>query len=93
MDANRFGAENALPGAPVPSASRGPPCPEFEYSYEGFPDIASCWHDEIEDKARSPSKYPVNCPTLAETCVQETDFRPHEKWSAQVRPRYTLGTP
>lgn len=84
LDATRFGRENVLPGALPPSVSKGPPCPEFEYAYEGFEDIGSCWVEGVEDLTRSPSKYPANCRSLADTCVQEIDFRPHERWSAQV---------
>ncbi|GJP83907.1 hypothetical protein CLOP_g14008 [Closterium sp. NIES-67] len=86
LDAVRF-SEEAKPkpkGAPPPRASRGPACPDFEFAYERFPGVGSCWEEPLADTSRVPTRYPVNCPSLDESCIQETDFQPHSKWAAQV---------
>ncbi|CAI5531300.1 unnamed protein product, partial [Closterium sp. Naga37s-1] len=86
LDATRF-SDEAKPkpkGAPPPRASRGPPCPDFEFAYERLPGVGSCWEAPLADSSRTPTRYPANCPSLDESCIQETDFQPHPKWAAQV---------
>ncbi|CAI7896260.1 unnamed protein product, partial [Closterium sp. NIES-54] len=86
LDATRF-TDEAKPkpkGSPPPRASRGPPCPDFEFAYERLPAVGSCWEAPLADSSRTPTRYPANCPSLDESCIQETDFQPHPKWAAQV---------
>ncbi|CAI5485314.1 unnamed protein product [Closterium sp. Naga37s-1] len=85
LDATRFGKEGADKMDPPLEVTRGSLCPEFEHSYENYPGIASCWHGPpLEDVAQVPASQPVNCGSLNPSCVQDMDFQPHEKWSAQV---------
>ncbi|CAI5970782.1 unnamed protein product, partial [Closterium sp. NIES-65] len=86
LDATRFSDETKPKpkGAPPPRASRGPPCPDFEFAYERLPGVGSCWEAPLADSSRTPTRYPANCPSLDESCIQETDFQPHPKWAAQV---------
>ncbi|CAI7919956.1 unnamed protein product [Closterium sp. NIES-53] len=87
LDATRFQENNPGKVDPPFEASRGPECPTFEYGYEGFPGIASCWRSPIEDVLRSPASLPANCANATDAgCMQEADKQPHEPWSAQVRP-------
>ncbi|CAI5464836.1 unnamed protein product [Closterium sp. Yama58-4] len=85
LDALRFQENNPGKVDPPFEASRGPECPTFEYGYEGFPGIASCWRSPIEDVLRSPASLPANCANATDAgCMQEADKQPHEPWSAQV---------
>ncbi|GJP47711.1 hypothetical protein CLOM_g6883, partial [Closterium sp. NIES-68] len=85
LDASRFQENNPAKVDPPLEASRGPECPTFEYGYEGFPGIASCWRNPIEDVLLSPASLPANCANATDGgCMQEADKQPHERWSAQV---------
>ncbi|CAI5998125.1 unnamed protein product [Closterium sp. NIES-64] len=79
LDATRFQENNPKKVDPPFEASRGPECPTFEYGYEGFPGIASCWRSPIEDVLRSPASLPANCANATDAgCMQEADKQPHE---------------
>ncbi|CAI5517895.1 unnamed protein product [Closterium sp. Naga37s-1] len=56
----------------------------LEFAYERLLGVGSCSEAPLADSSRSPTRYPTNCPSLDESCIQETDFQPHPKWAAQV---------
>ncbi|CAI5519003.1 unnamed protein product [Closterium sp. Naga37s-1] len=74
----------AKAGLEAPKASRGPACPVFEFGFERFPGIGSCWEAGIADEKRAATRPPVNCKGVDPTCIQKNDLLPHNKWSAQV---------
>lgn len=85
LDATRFQENNPGKVDPPLEATRGRECPVFEYGFEGFPGIASCWRNPIEDVLLTPASLPANCANLTDReCMQEADKQPHERWSAQV---------
>ncbi|CAI5461376.1 unnamed protein product [Closterium sp. Yama58-4] len=88
LDVIRYNEEAQLTAAKAglepPKASRGPACPVFEFGFERFPGIGSCWEAGIADEKRAATRPPVNCKGVDPTCIQKNDLLPHNKWSAQV---------
>ncbi|CAI5500150.1 unnamed protein product, partial [Closterium sp. Naga37s-1] len=88
LDVIRYNEEAQLTaakaGLEAPKASSGPACPVFEFGFERFPGIGSCWEAGIADEKRAATRPPVNCKGVDPTCIQKNDLLPHNKWSAQV---------